>query len=97
MINAGNELALRRVRDRSENGMAVIGAVRGLEDLDEHEVVQSRGQGQTPGIVIVISPPRENIAPEPVTTIEHSQAPELERAPRFDANGDPVFDPNPYR
>jgi hypothetical protein len=70
-ICAANEFALRRVRDTSENGMAVIGAVRGLEDLDVAEVQHSRGTQQTPGIVIVISPP--NTAPEPMSaTIEHT-------------------------
>jgi hypothetical protein len=34
-ICAGNELSLARVRDRSENGMAVIGAVRTLENIAE--------------------------------------------------------------
>src|SRR5258706_15530499 len=34
-VCAGNELALKRVRDTSENGMAVIGSVRALEDISE--------------------------------------------------------------
>src|ERR1700739_599685 len=55
-ICAANEFALRKVRDTSENGMAVIGAARTLEDLHEHEVVQTRGTQQTPGIVINITP-----------------------------------------
>jgi hypothetical protein len=104
-ICAGNESALKRVRDTSENGMAVIGAVRGLEDLDEREVVQSRSQGATPGVVIVISPPRENIASElapAVTTIDAEPITEPERLDadgyRTDEHGQPVFDPaRPHR
>jgi hypothetical protein len=33
-ICAGNEAALQKVRDTAVNGMAVVGAVRALEDLD---------------------------------------------------------------
>jgi hypothetical protein len=34
-ICAANEYALRKVRDTSENGMAIIGSVRALQELDE--------------------------------------------------------------
>jgi hypothetical protein len=86
-ICAGNESALKRVRDTSENGMAVIGAVRGLEDLDVAEAVQSRGTQQTPGIVInILSPARA------VPTIDAQPVAALEHAPRADA--EPVFDPD---
>ncbi len=91
MINSGNELALRRVRDTSENGMAVIGAVRGLEDLDAADVVQTRNQGQTPGVVIVITAPRENTLPEPVPVAAIEHAPPADAEPVFDPNR-PVFD-----
>jgi hypothetical protein len=66
---AGNETALLRVRDTSENGMAVIGAVRGLEDLAEREVVQTRGTQQTPGLVIQII--QSSAAPIEPKSIEH--------------------------
>jgi hypothetical protein len=77
-VCAGNESALKRVRDKSENGMAVIHAVRGLEDLSEREVVSSRNQGQTPGITIVITQPERQ--PEP-RTIEHAEPLEPELDP----------------
>jgi hypothetical protein len=72
-VCAGNELALKRVRDTSENGMAVIGSVRALEGLDEE--AKSSGRGgiqQAPGFVIVIQPPAA--APtviRPGVTIDH--------------------------
>ena len=65
-VCAGNESALKRVRDNSENGMAVIGAVRGLEDLDERETIQTRGQHERPGITINIV--HRDPLPAPVTT-----------------------------
>jgi hypothetical protein len=64
-VCAGNELALKRVRDTSENGMAVIGSVRALEQLDEEKSV---GVQQIPGFVIqIISPaaPPQTITPIP--------------------------------
>jgi hypothetical protein len=82
-ICAANESALKRVRDTSENGMAVIGAVRSLEDLTEAEVTQSRGTHESPGIVInIISPRRDSL--EPV-----SACPTIEHAPGVDADGGP--------
>jgi hypothetical protein len=73
-ICASNEFFLRKVRNTSENGMAVIGAVRGLEDLSEREITSSRGTQQTPGIVINIVPAQS----EP-KTIEHVEPlPELD-------------------
>jgi hypothetical protein len=53
-VCAGNEGALKRVRDKSENGMAVIGAVRTLENLAEETVHGARGSVTTPGLVIQI-------------------------------------------
>ncbi|MFY9771030.1 MAG: hypothetical protein WAK67_22915 [Xanthobacteraceae bacterium] len=101
-ICAANEFALRKVRDESANGMSVVASVRALQDLDETEVAHSRGTQQTPGIVIVISPPRENIAPEPVTVIDATPLPKPERFDadgyRTDEHGRPVFDPaRPHR
>jgi hypothetical protein len=78
---AGNETALLRVRNTSENGMAVIGAVRGLEDLAEREVVQTRGTQQTPGLVIQIISPTP-LEPKPVAAaIEDEQPLEPELDP----------------
>jgi hypothetical protein len=72
-ICAGNELSLARVRDRSENGMAVIGAVRTLENIAKEAEARPRGQHQaTPGLVIVINSPSKG-AP---VTIEAEPMPE---------------------
>jgi hypothetical protein len=71
-ICAGNELSLARVRDRSENGMAVIGAVRTLENIAEEAEVRPRGQHQeAPGLVIVINNgPQQSAPPIDVTPVE---------------------------
>ena len=54
-ICAGNELSLALVRDRSENGMAVIGAVRTLKNIAEEAEARPRCQHQeVPGLCIVI-------------------------------------------
>jgi hypothetical protein len=86
-VCAGNELALKRVRDGSENGMAVIGSVRALEQIDEEETRPNRGGiVQTPGFVIVINQPgaEPRQIPAPAPSIEHRPAddapsPEVER------------------
>jgi hypothetical protein len=61
-ICAGNEGALKRVRDTSDNGMAVIGAVRALETLNEEGANRAAGAPLAPGLVIVITGPE---APRP--------------------------------
>jgi len=53
-VCAGNEGALKRVRDTSENGMTVCAAVRSLEQLNEAEDVRSSGRQQLPGLTIII-------------------------------------------
>jgi hypothetical protein len=80
-VCAGNELALKRVRDTSENGMAVIGSVRALEQIDADETPHRGGMVQAPGFVIVINNgPKEGptvITPgqQPGITINHREAP----------------------
>jgi hypothetical protein len=56
VICSANEHALRKVRDGSENGMAVIGAVRALEHLseDDEERHGRMTDRQTPGVIIRI-------------------------------------------
>jgi hypothetical protein len=50
-ICAGNEGALRRVRDKSANGMATVAAVRALEQIDEVDATRPAVIHQ-PGITI---------------------------------------------
>lgn len=54
-INASNDLRLAAVRDKSGNSMAVVQAVKALEQLDD-EVTARRGSGfsTSPGLVINI-------------------------------------------
>jgi hypothetical protein len=63
-ICAGNESALRKVRDNSANGMVVVNAVRTLEQVDEEHA--RAATGVQPGLVIVIGAARTP-PPEPVT------------------------------
>lgn len=57
-VCSSNELALRRVRDTSPNGMATVAAVRALEELDtEQSARHSNGQATVPGLCIVIAVP----------------------------------------
>ena len=77
-VCAGNELALKRIRDKSENGMAVIGSVRALEAIDEEASSPRRGGVvQSPGFIIQVinSPgaPPQTITPTPL--IEREAAP----------------------
>ena len=94
-VCASNELALRRVRDTSPNGMAVIGSVRALEQLEEADAPARINQATTPGLVIQIVAAAQ-AAPQPITvnarpavTIDHE-------GPRHDANGNPIFDPRTW-
>jgi hypothetical protein len=52
----GNPPALARVRDSSDNGMAVVGAVRQAEAMRETAIAESRGiiRREAPGLVIII-------------------------------------------
>jgi hypothetical protein len=74
-ICAGNESALKRVRDESANAMASVRAIQTLENIDEadrhHEAVRQRA----PGFVILVagrpmmspsSQPPIDVTPEPV-------------------------------
>jgi hypothetical protein len=92
-ICGSNELALRRVRDKSANGMATVAAVRALEQIDEAD--PSGGPtAQRPGVTIIIGAPAPALQPptidvRPVVTIEH-------QGPHRDEHGEPVFDPRPF-
>lgn len=91
-ICAGNEQALRRVRDKSANGMVTVAAVRALEQINEDP--HSRGVApESPHITINIVPPPALSAP-PMKVLEHLPEPAPKRDP-----GEPFFrDPtDPYR
>jgi hypothetical protein len=73
-ICAGNEAALRKVRDKSLNGMATVAAVKALEQIDEAEP-RNRGADVSPRLTIVIkAPDPAPPAPAPVI-IEHEPEP----------------------
>jgi hypothetical protein len=56
---AGNPAALKAIRDDSNNKMAAVAAVRGLELMRNEtlEEVGGRGAGQAPGVTIIIEQP----------------------------------------
>jgi hypothetical protein len=69
-LSAGNEGALARVRDKSENGMAVIGAVRTLEQLSEDDTTRTHsGIATSPGFVIVIKDGPSQPSPAPMIDV----------------------------
>jgi hypothetical protein len=58
---AGNINALARVRDTSENGMAVIGAVKQSEQIRSQLISEdgvAGAQKATPGLVIIVGQPQ---------------------------------------
>lgn len=66
-INAGNELALKNIRDTAANSMARIGAIRALEELgDDDAERQNRPSDQAPGITIRVV--HENV-PQPAPPV----------------------------
>jgi hypothetical protein len=81
----GNEAALAAIRDGGQNAAASVRAVLALEQIDAVDSINSRTDGNTPGVVIVISAPRP--APEPVidakpVAVEHSPDPVFQFDPR---------------
>jgi hypothetical protein len=77
-INCGNEAALARVRDTSDNGLAVVRSVQALEQLDEqHATREGRGGPALPGFVILVSNAPANMQRSPVV-IEHESVPAVE-------------------
>jgi len=75
-INAFNPEALRKVRDESANGMAVVQAVRALEGLDDADDAMHRAPRQAAGITIVIETPGAGarvLNPAPVLEHEPDQ------------------------
>ena len=58
-VAAGNPLALKQVRDTSENGMAVPAAVRAIESMrnEEDKAAGGRASDMAPGVTIVFELP----------------------------------------
>jgi hypothetical protein len=77
-ICAGNEKALQKVRDTSENGMAVIGSVRTLEQLNEEDAEKmGRGRQQVPGLsIVIVNRPSPLPQPPQPMTIDVTPAPD---------------------
>jgi hypothetical protein len=93
-ICSGNETALQRVRDESENSMAKIHAVRALEQLSDGDE-RSRPGPISPGITINILPasaPRELVDVTPTVTIPVPAAIDARPEPRRDAAGNRIDD-----
>jgi hypothetical protein len=82
-ICAGNEGALKRLRDGAPNSMVQLNAVRTLEDLSSTEEARPAGRQPIPGLVIQIigGPSRQTGGPEIDVTPSRDE-PELEPAPR---------------
>jgi hypothetical protein len=89
-VSAGNPLALKRVRDSSPNGMAIVASVKAIEQMKQ-ETQQAAGGSpfatQQPGFVIVIKggdgeAPRVIAPMAPPPMIEHQPAAEREPVER---------------
>jgi hypothetical protein len=91
-ICAANELALADVRDRSENQMARVHAVRALEGMTESETRVGASAPASPGFTIVIAPHFQSQLDE-ATVIDASPRP----APRARAEPELVNDPTIFR
>jgi hypothetical protein len=86
VLCAGNLAALAKVRSESENGMAVVGSVKALEQMRDgmDEAKRSGPVTQTPGLVIVIEGASPLVHPLPAsssTTIEYRPQIEARRVP----------------
>jgi hypothetical protein len=81
-ICAGNEGALKRIRDTSANGMSVVASVRALEQIDVEAAARPSGNTPSPGIVIrIITPAAAPLPPDPRVVGQVVQIIENEPAP----------------
>jgi hypothetical protein len=71
VVCSGNTAALRRVRDTSENGMAIVGAVRALDGMQAEEA--ARADAPSPGITLRIIHQQAPIDVTPAKVIDASQ------------------------
>ena len=78
-INLANPEALRKVRDTSDNGMAVTAAVRQLELMEERMdgTASGRNTPTAPGLVVVIAAADGR----PAQVIEPLRAPVIDARP----------------
>jgi len=67
VVCCGNTAALRKVRDTSPNGMAIVASCRALEGQQSED--GARASAPSPGIVLNIHPPAtiETPRPSPIT------------------------------
>jgi hypothetical protein len=89
-ICAGNEGALRRIRDESANSMAQIGAIRTLEQLSDGDAARLPHTGE-PGVTIriinAIAVAPEPTSPSPARLLPSFEPPTIDVKPRRDAAG----------
>jgi hypothetical protein len=67
VVCCGNTAALRRVRDTSPNGMAIVASVRALDGSQSEDA--RRATAPSPGIVLNIHPPTPIVEPKPLQII----------------------------
>ena len=82
-VCAGNPLALKQVRDFSENGMAVVAAAKAIEQMRQETQEVTGGIARpTPGLTIVIEAPdgtrMRTIGAPPMPMIPAPSAPRFE-------------------
>jgi hypothetical protein len=92
---AANESVLAAIRDRGENAMARVQAIKTLELLDEESTERSRGAITTPGLVIVVEAPKVPALPGDVPRqmlLDVTPAPLPPRVEEFTPPSDPIVD-----
>jgi hypothetical protein len=108
-ICAGNEGALRTIRDGAANTMSRVAAIRQLEQMEAEE--DARPTGNPAGLTIRIvaagapePPPVVDVTPEPAATLTHYpnrcsvlDSPASVQPRRYDEKGNPIFDPFRHR
>jgi hypothetical protein len=94
-ICAGNEGALARVRDKSENGMAIVASVRALEQLEGESAERGAPGATGPGLTIqIISAAPQPAAPVTIEARPTIHAPYVtlpEPEPEREPRREPIF------
>jgi len=75
---AQNESALARIRDKSENAMAIVKSVQVLNEMEAEETNRRSGPQNTPGLVVQILTPAAPRPIGPVVDLEPVRPVELE-------------------
>jgi hypothetical protein len=96
-VCCGNEAALKRVRDKSANGMVTVAAVRALQELDSDEHARPSANVSCGVVIRVINSTPNTALPAPMVDVTPI-APATDRAEPATSDLNPIFKPRqpPY-